>query len=70
MKLIDKTKAEQDEEFKIIASRADKDCKLCHGTGKNGWLTELRQYIPCECVHKNIRKELEETAKIRETLIN
>lgn len=70
MKTIDKTKSEQEEDFKILASRADMDCKICLGTGKHSWHTELRQYIPCECVYRNIKKELEERSKMKETLVN
>lgn len=70
MKLIEKTKEEQDEDFKNFSYYADQDCKLCHGTGKNGWHVELKQYIPCDCLMRNIKKELEKKNKIRESLIN
>jgi hypothetical protein len=53
-----KSRAEQDEDFLMYFSAfADKDCKICYGTGKKSWLVDLQQYIPCECVMINIEKE-------------
>ena len=55
---IEKTREEQDTEFNLyFRAFADKDCKICFGTGKRSWHVELRQYIPCECVMINIEKE-------------
>lgn len=55
---LNKTRDEQEEEFKTyFQPYADPDCKLCYGTGKKHWHTELRQYVICECVFINIESE-------------
>lgn len=65
-----KTKSEQLEDFKTFKCYADKDCKECHGSGNAGWIEDIKIYRPCTCVFRNIREELEDKSKIRETLIN
>lgn len=55
-----KTKEEQQEDFKIIASRANADCDCCVGKGYSGFDITTQRYVPCLCVLKNIEKELEE----------
>lgn len=53
-----KTREEQDKDFvEYFRFFADRDCKICYGTGKKGWLVDLHQYIICECVMVNIEKE-------------
>ena len=55
-----KSKEEQEKDFKeYFGFFADKDCKNCYGTGKSSWMTELDQYIICNCVLVNIEKEKE-----------
>lgn len=55
---LDKTRDEQEEEIKTyFKPYADENCKICFGTGKRGWHTDLRQYIICECVLMNIEAE-------------
>jgi hypothetical protein len=56
LKGIDKTKEEQEKDFEIIKEYASPNCKYCLGTGKEYWITELKMYKPCECVHKNIKR--------------
>lgn len=56
-----KTREEQDKDFILYFGHfADKDCKICYGTGKGSWMVDLQQYIPCECVMINIEKEKRE----------
>ena len=58
MNQLEKSREEQDKDFLLYFSHfADKDCKICYGTGKRSWHVELKQYIPCECVMINIGKE-------------
>lgn len=53
-----KTREEQDLDFIMYFSAfADKECKICYGTGKRSWMVDLQQYVPCECVMINIEKE-------------
>ena len=71
---IEKSREEQDLDFTLYFSAfANKDCKICYGTGKRSWHVELRQYIPCECVMMNIEKEKRELEskiiKVKEVII-
>jgi len=52
---MEKTREQQEEDFKIIKHYANPKCKYCLGTGKEYWLMNLNQYKPCECVLKNIK---------------
>ena len=52
---INKSREEQDKELEIIKDYANKNCKHCLGTGKEYWITELKQYKICDCVLKNIK---------------
>lgn len=68
---MNKTRAEQDKEFRDYFSHyADSGCKICGGTGKDGWITELKMYKLCLCVMENVREGIEEISKIRERLVN
>lgn len=58
---LNKSRSEQDLDFILYFSHfANKDCKICYGTGKRSWMVDLNQYIPCECVMINIEKEKKE----------
>lgn len=60
VEFLNKSKEEQEKEFaEYISHYATKNCKYCHGTGKEYWLFELEQYKVCGCVLKNIRIEQE-----------
>jgi len=58
---MEKSREEQDEDFrKYFSWYADRGCKICYGTGKAGWMVELQQYMPCECVMRNMEREKRE----------
>lgn len=55
---LNKTREEQDKDFiEYFGFFADKDCKVCYGTGKASWMTDLNQYVICNCVLANIELE-------------
>jgi hypothetical protein len=55
---IEKSREEQTKEIQeYFKPYADPNCKICFGVGQRGWMTELRQYLICECVMRNIEIE-------------
>lgn len=55
---LEELKAKQREDFKIIATRANKDCPICFGKGFQGFDINELKYIPCICVIRNLEKEV------------
>lgn len=47
-----------------LDAKPDKNCKICHGRGHNGYNITLKQYVPCICTSRkkvNERKQKKES---------
>jgi hypothetical protein len=52
-------KEAQEELFKrFVQPHAHYNCKVCYGRGRAEWIPALRQYKPCDCLQRIIRKEV------------
>lgn len=56
-----KTKEEQLKDYEnILSSRADINCPTCWGRAFKAWNETEERYVPCECLIKNVEKEVAE----------
>lgn len=56
----------QEELYKrFVKPHADFQCQICWGRGHAGWLPQINQLKPCECLQRTIRHNIgEENQKI------